>query len=74
MQQVVKKQNEIKASIPYGGFKEIAASANTSVYTVSRVVNGKSRNRKVLAEINNYLAGLRNDKETLQDNLKAVNE
>jgi transcriptional regulator with XRE-family HTH domain len=58
MQQVGKNQNNVRAAIQYGGIKDIAERSNTSIYTVSRVLNGKSKNLKVLKEIDTYLKEL----------------
>jgi transcriptional regulator with XRE-family HTH domain len=72
MQQLAKKQNDVKAAIPYGGLSEIAERSGTSIYTVSRVVNGKSRNRKVLTEISAYLTELNTVNESINSNALAL--
>lgn len=74
MQQLVKKQNEIKRAIPYGGLTEIAEHSGTSIYTVSRVVNGKSRNRKVLSEIDKYLDELKMTHEGIKNSIAVINQ
>ncbi len=72
MQTAIKKQNQIKAAIPHGGLSDIATRSQKSIYTVSRVVNGKSRNRKVLDEIDRYLLELRNRDESINHNSMAL--
>lgn len=72
MQQTRKNQNIVKAAIPYGGLSEIATRSNTSVYTVSRVINGKSRNQKVLKEINTYLQELAGIKTGIASNAQVL--
>ena len=46
---------QIKSKILYGGAKEIAEKSGTLTVTVSRVLNGKSKNRRVKAAILAYL-------------------
>lgn len=67
MQNIV-KNTAIKAAIPYGGIKEIAKRANTSIFTVSRVITGKSKNLRVLNEIKNYLSEIK----TTTDEIKGI--
>jgi hypothetical protein len=62
-----KNTAQIKGKIPYGGVKEIAERAKTSIYTVSRVVNGKSENVKVLRAITQYLKDVKNTKKELTE-------
>lgn len=58
MQNIV-KNNKIKSAIPHGGVTEIAKIAGVTIFTVSRVLSGKSRNNKVLNAIAVYLDGLK---------------
>ena len=46
---------QIKSKILYGGAKEIAEKSGFSTVTVSRVINGKSKNKKVKTAILAYL-------------------
>lgn len=62
---------QIKEKIPYGGIKEIAEKANISIYTVSRVLNGKSKNRKVVRAISEYLKEVKNTNQELQSLIEA---
>ncbi len=55
MQNKTVNKANIKEVIPYGGIKEIAKRSKTSIYTVSRVVNGGSKNLRVKAAITEYL-------------------
>lgn len=45
----------LKKALPQGAAKEIASRCRVTTTTVSRVINGKSENAKVLNEIANYL-------------------
>lgn len=61
-----------KIKIPYGGCKIVAQKAGVSIFTVTNVLNGKSNNPKVLAEIKNYLhelIGLKNEIKNLNETL-----
>lgn len=46
---------QIKSKNLYGGAKEIAEKSGYSTVTVSRVINGKSKNKTVKAAILAYL-------------------
>lgn len=72
MQEFGKKQNEVRDAIPHGGISEIAQRSGTSIYTVSRVINGKSRNQKVLAHLNIYLSELKTVHESICSNATAL--
>lgn len=65
MQNIV-KNTAIKGAIPYGGIKEIAKRSNTSIFTVSRVIAGRSRNLKVLNVIKDYLSEIHSTNETIR--------
>lgn len=67
MQQLGKNKKELKAAMPYGSLSEIAKRSETSIYTVSRVVNGKSNNNKVLKEISLYLKERVNTMDTIRE-------
>lgn len=45
----------LKKAIPYGGIKEVAKRANTTIYTVSRVIRGGSNNPIVLRVLAEYI-------------------
>ena len=49
------KAVKLKKALPHGGIKEIAKRSETSIYTVSRVIRGGSKNPKVLKAIAEYL-------------------
>ncbi len=72
MKKYIKNNAKIKAAIPYGGLKEIAKMSNTSIYTVSRVVNGVSRNLKVIEAITEYLKSLEQTNKNLDDALSTL--
>lgn len=46
---------KLKNALPYGAINEIAAKCKVNRLTVSNVINGKSKNRKVVSSINEYL-------------------
>lgn len=58
---------QIKEKIPYGGIKEIAAKANVSIFTVSRVISGKSKNVDVLKAMTKYLKELKSTSNELTE-------
>lgn len=66
-------QNNIKTAILYGGISEIATAAGVSITTASRVVNGRSRNKKVMKALAGYLNDLRVEKETIESSAAAIN-
>ena len=72
MQKYSKGTNVIKAAIPYGGISEIAAASGTSIFTVSRVINGKSRNKKAMEALATYLSTLKATKETIVTSVDAI--
>ncbi len=45
----------VKKLLPYGAIKEIANRSNRSIFTVSRVLSGGSKNPIVLKTIKDYL-------------------
>lgn len=55
MQNTTNNTTKIKEKIPHGGLKIIAKMSGTTIYTVSRVVNGRSENQKVKKAITKYL-------------------
>lgn len=56
----------VKKSLPYGAIKEIACRSKTSIYTVSRVLKGGSKNPVVLKNIKSYI-------EEIQQTNKEIN-
>ncbi len=64
----------IKNVMPHGSLKEVAAMAGVTIYTVSRVLNGKSNNRKVLKSITDYLSDLKSEKNELLDLVTTFSE
>lgn len=54
MKKVNQNIAKIKEILPHGSLKEIALRSNTTIFTVSRVFNGKSNNQKVLSAIIDY--------------------
>lgn len=62
-----KAATNLKEMIPHGGQKEIAKRAETSAITVNRVVNGHSKNPKILKIIKEYLKELAQEKQELQE-------
>lgn len=61
---------QIKEKIPHGGIKIIAGMAGTTIFTASRVVNGKSENAKVKKAITQYLKQLSKEENDFK---KAIN-
>lgn len=71
MQNIVKNE-AVKKTIPYGGIKEIAKASKTSIYTVSRVVNGRSKNIAVKKAITEYLKNLKATDEELSNSVSSL--
>ena len=46
---------QVKKALPYGAIKEIALRSNTSIYTVSRVLNRGAFNTIIIKIIKEYL-------------------
>ncbi len=59
--------NKIKEILPHGSITEIAKKSKKSIYTVSRVINGKSKNKDVLLSIAEYIKDIKNVNETLNN-------
>lgn len=52
------RKSALKKALPYGSIKEIAKRSNTSIYTVSRVIKGGSKNPDVIKALTAYLQEL----------------
>lgn len=72
MKVIVRNTSKIKEIIPYGGIKEIAEMANCSIYTVSRVINGKSNNKKVTDALTKFLKNLNTKKVDLENTVATL--
>ncbi|WP_312340618.1 hypothetical protein [Sphingobacterium sp.] len=55
MENVVKNIENVKKKLPHGAQKEIAEKSGKTIYTVSRVLCGKSNNKEVLKAIHEYV-------------------
>lgn len=49
------KETAVKIELPHGAGKKVAEMAGVSIFTVSNVLSGKSKNTKVLTAIRDYL-------------------
>ncbi len=66
------KGKRLRSAIPYGGLSEIAKRSGESQSTVSRVVNGKSRNKKVLCIVQEYLTELQLTHIQIDNSVRAI--
>lgn len=55
MKNVALNTAQIKKTLPHGAVKELAKRSKKSIYTVSRVINGRAFNTDVLAELETYI-------------------
>ena len=60
MEKNIINRAQIKKTLPYGAIKEIAKRSNVSIFTVSRVLKGGSKNPIVLNVLKNYLKEIYN--------------
>ena len=58
MQNTVKNITTLRKILPHGAIKEISDKSGTTIFTVSRVFNGKSKNIKVIRAISEYIHDL----------------
>lgn len=56
----------LKKVLPHGAISEIAKKSKKSIYTVSRVINGKSKNKKVVSALHKYLDELAANKKQIK--------
>lgn len=55
----------VKKMLPYGAIKEIANRSKTSIYTVSRVIKGGSKNAIVLQTMKDYIVEIQKTNEEI---------
>jgi hypothetical protein len=55
MQKTAINSMQVKKTLPYGAIKEIAFRSKMSIYTVSRVIKGGSKNPIVLKNLKEYI-------------------
>ena len=63
MENIKNDLGNLRKLLPHGAISEIAKQSNTTIYTVSRVFNGRSKNIKVIRAIGDYVKGIM-DKNT----------
>ncbi len=73
MKKVAINNAKLKEVLPHGACKEVAKRSKTSIYTVSRVLNGRSNNMNVVNEIRKYVEELRTTKEQINETVEALN-
>lgn len=72
MQQSNKSTTFLKAAIPHGGIADIAKAAGVSRFTAMRVLQGKSKNRRVLRALASYLQELKQDQDTITSTAEQI--
>lgn len=63
----------LRKILPYGAIKEVAKRSNTSIYTVSRVLNGGSNNVDVINKLKEYVSEMKNTKEEINNTVQSLN-
>ncbi len=66
------KTENIKKLLPYGSLSEIARKSNTSIHTVIRVINGKSKNKKATKALSKLIVELAATKEQIENGLESL--
>lgn len=69
MLQIFRSHGDIRSKIPHGGIAEICKVSGVSRYTIKRVLDGKSNNKKALAAIAQYIDELASVKKSIESNL-----
>lgn len=72
MKNSILQPERLKAVLPRGAIKDIARRSNKTIFTVSRVINGKSRNQDVIKEVSEYLKELKATSDSIDASINTL--